>query len=179
MPNYNRDTGIAYGVIAGNSLDPDVLNDLMYGADAVDETYEAAAREVRAEAEAHLSEIRAIARENLREVGDDLDEAYDAEVERLLDCDPEDYVQVKLDELADNYQGEESNYSGELEGVKYEVSWLGGAIIVFITESPHTAAVRPCSPCVPGAGDLDSREPIGSGMVCYDVPADWRAKEYE
>lgn len=79
------------------------------------------------------------------------------------------------DEFSDYYEGEEENYTLEIEGMKLGLSWLGGAPLVWVFESPHTTHVRPCSPCVPGAGDLNSPDP--DGMVCYTLPPEWFGTE--
>lgn len=77
----------------------------------------------------------------------------------------------------DAYQPDEPIHEGSFmlgdgNWVKYRTSWLGGALNIFIFESPFTARTVACSPCVPNAGDLDN---VGKGdYLCYDVPPDWR-----
>ena len=47
---------------------------------------------------------------------------------------------------------------------------LGGAPIVFSYDGPVTHVAAYCSPCVPGAADLNS----GPGdIACHGVPEDW------
>jgi hypothetical protein len=60
----------------------------------------------------------------------------------------------------------------EYEGVTVSVTTLGGAPLVFIMESPVIVKARPCSPCVPNAGDLDNLDP-DYGIECYGLPEDW------
>ena len=60
------------------------------------------------------------------------------------------------------------------EGLKLGLSYLGGAPLVWVFESPYTSGCRPCSPCCPGAGDLDSKDE--DGMVAYDLPPEWYYK---
>ena len=69
------------------------------------------------------------------------------------------------------YSAEEECYEAEVDGMKLGLSWLGGAPFVWVYESPHTTHARECSPCVPHAGDLDSKDP--GGFECYDLPVDW------
>ena len=108
MRNVNTTTGIPFGVISSNSLNPEVVDQLLYGP------------------QAHTDE-------------------------------EEDY-------------SDEPYAEGVLEGVAYATCWLGGALNFFILKSPHLADAAPCSPCVPGAGNLDE---VGH-FECYDVPKTWR-----
>lgn len=80
------------------------------------------------------------------------------------------------DALYFDYQCDEPIVTGEYEGVRYRSSWMGGALCFFIFASPRTGEYRICSPCVPGAGDLNSPYEGGGGSVvtCYDIPTDWR-----
>lgn len=81
-----------------------------------------------------------------------------------------------LEEAQESWQFEEEQYTLETDGMKLELSYLGGAPLVFVIESPHTSKARQCSPCVPNAGDLDNKDEE-RGYLCYDVPADWYETE--
>jgi hypothetical protein len=61
----------------------------------------------------------------------------------------------------------------EYEGATVAVTTLGGAPLVYIIESPVIVKARPCSPCVPNAGDLDNLDPE-YGIECYGLPDDWK-----
>ena len=74
-------------------------------------------------------------------------------------------------EFWDGYEADEECYELEADGMRLELSYLGGAAIVFVLESPHIGQARECSPCVPNAGDLDNRE--RGGFDCYSLPAEW------
>ena len=74
-------------------------------------------------------------------------------------------------EFWDMYQGEEEEYSLETDGMNLAISYLGGAALVWVFQSPHTTTARECSPCVPNAGDLDSQE--SGGFECYTLPKEW------
>jgi len=81
-----------------------------------------------------------------------------------------------LQDAMENWHIEEENFRLEKDGMKLELSYLGGAALVFVIESPHTSRARQCSPCVPNAGDLDNKDEE-RGYLCYDVPADWYETE--
>ena len=88
--------------------------------------------------------------------------------EPLTDEDRETHTQ----EFNDAYQPDEPIHEGEYEGVKYRTSWLGGALNVWVFESPHiTQLARQASPCVPGAAILDT---LDGNVTGYDVPPSWR-----
>lgn len=144
MPNYNPDTGIPYGTIYLHHLDSDVANDLFYKGENISEKN--ALEELRAEVNCAV------------EAGEIDEDDFDAE----------------LDHRAENLHIEEPTIEGECEGVKYMISWLGGAPLLWVFSSPYTGAYAQCSPCVPGAGDLET--PDEYGVICYDVPPDWRSE---
>ena len=85
------------------------------------------------------------------------------------------YLEEFPEETINNYENDEPYIEGEMDGVKYSTSWMGGALCFFILESPHQTTCALCSPCVPNAGDLNN---IGDDYttVSYDVPKDWRLK---
>lgn len=207
MPNYNPDTGIRYGVIACNSLDDDLVQELFCGSQAKDLSYEQAQAECRNELESECKDIESDCFDEalctLRErgindpTGTALDElhsaAIDAAYERLGFDDRDEYIESKFESSMQDCHIEEPTIEGEYEGVKYHISWLGGAPILYVFEGPLGSAERLCSPCVPGAADLDSgfmyREAEDGGYVyqteevlpgenlCYCVPRDWLRKE--
>lgn len=145
--NVHPKTGIAYGYISANALDNDLVHELMSGHRAKDLTYEQALDEYMEQQKADW----------LEREGSMADFDWDG----------------TEDEFVYSYEiPDEPIIEGELDGVKYRTSWLGGALHFWIFESPHTDFFQPCSPCVPGAADLDS--PSKNGIEGYDVPADWR-----
>lgn len=157
MPNANPTTGIPYGTIYLHHLDPDLAQDLYfnYGEDisykeAVEEMRAQIAREMRDEEENGECPTR-----SLDDFNDELDERVEARIEGI-------YIN-------------EPTIEGEYEGVKYMISWLGGAPLLWVFYSPYTGSYARCSPCVPGAGDLET--PDEFGIQCYDVPPDWRRKD--
>lgn len=155
IANTNPETGIRYGVIAINNLDPDVVDELWYGGGAVDLSYQAAMEELDAE----------IGWEAARLI----------ETGELQAEDRDWYVDRETDKHRDDIQIDEPTIEGTYEGVKYQISWLGGAPLLFVFESPVISRARPCSPCVPNGGDLDNL--CEDGVECYGVPDDWRRTE--
>lgn len=151
--NTNPETGIAYGYISANYLDPDVVDELLMGSGCTEfknlsyDTY----------MEECLSDYR---REN---------------EERLDAMDPDDraeQLELAEQEFADAFEDGELVVEGVKEDVHYASSWLGGALNFFIFQSPHrTDCGGRASPCVPGAGILDHHD---GDVHCYDVPPDWR-----
>jgi hypothetical protein len=179
--NHNPDTGIAYGYISANALDPDIVNDLQMSGDDV------YFKDVLEEAQRELAREPDIQKEALadaeRSAFSDEDDEFDTTLA---------YIKANWEgsqweqEFNDSYQPDEPIHEGVKYvnagyptascAVKYRTSWLGGALNVFITESPYiTETAVECSLCVPGAGNLDQ---VGEGSYrCYDVPPEWRWKE--
>lgn len=152
-PNVNANTNIPYGYISSQALDPEIVDDLIYGFQARDRSFEAWCDEVTKEATTAAREVDPLMSDN------DLDEFV------------EDYVEKAQEE----YFNPEPLIEGEYKGVCYATSWLGGALNFFIFESPVTTdKARKASPCVTGAAILDTLDGDEFG---YDVPADWRWKE--
>jgi hypothetical protein len=163
MQNTNTQTGIRYGVLSGNNV-PDLLDDIIANGDNL--TYNAWKEELAEKIKGAVA----------RAIGD-----YTRHAERVAKrIDYAEIVESLLDNgLADEYEAEEEEYEYEydtpLGKVKLQVGWLGGAPLLWVVESPYCANCKGCSPCVPGAGDLDSP---GGNVECYclppdDMPEDW------
>ena len=153
--NTNSKTGIRFGVIAVNDLNSDVVEDLWYGYGAVDLSYQAAMEELDAE------------------IGWEADRLI--ETGELQAEDRDWYVDRETDKRRDDIQIDEPTIEGTYEGVQYQISWLGGAPLLWVLESPVISKAQPCSPCVPNGGDLDNL--CEDGVECYGVPDDWRRTE--
>lgn len=180
--NINPETGIRYGYISAQSIHPVVLDTIMYSV-GKDLTYEAAKLEAKAEVEREADQIEEEARIAIaerggytdREAEDALEEEIELAYNRLGYDDQEDFIDSKLSRAMDHIYIEEPIIEFEYKGVKGRTSWLGGALNLWIFESPHTNTFALCSPCVPNACNLDQPEP--DGYVGYDVPPHWRVKE--
>lgn len=61
------------------------------------------------------------------------------------------------------------------DGLICEYSFNSSMNILFIFKSPRIVACRFCSPCVPGAGDLDNPDP--NGVQTYALPEAFLAKD--
>ena len=163
MPTANIHplTGIRYGAINGNSLDPDVLcalydraSEIVFNAYRLDEMKKFANEQDYD----YIADIQA------DDLFNSLTDAFGYQFESFI---------CSIDE---NYEYQEPQAEFEYEGINVVFSYLGGAPLVIVTESPYIAIANLCSPCLPNAGDLDSKNP--DGEECYDVPAEWyRSKE--
>lgn len=126
MPNYDEKTGIRYGVISPHSINQDALNDIY--TNGTDPQYEEAKKEL-------LTKIE--------EFCDDNAIPFD----RVKD--------VLIDEWNDNYQSDGSGVMDYSDN-EYDLHVSGDNFGIFVMKSPYYTYCRGCSPCAPGAGDLDS-----------------------
>lgn len=157
MVNCNEETGIPYGIISSNEMSQYVVDDLMY-------TYGTNVSDQEALKEARLEFLQ----DNLSQ--EDFDELPESEYEEKLE-------ELGWDDhnLWDSYQTDEPYIYGEHEGVKYETSWLGGALNFVIISSPYiTNKANKGSPCVPNMGVLDT---LNGTYRAYNVPNSWREQE--
>lgn len=190
----NNDSKYAYGVISSQSLHTDQVDHLLYttGSDIT---------ALQAEVERLVSLCRdndiVLPESALKTLPGGL---YGSEE---TECMIEDYnctidALVMILEEADVSIPEEDLFFdepitvGTCEGVTYQTCWLGGALHFFILRSPVVQKVKTCSPCFPGAGDLDNIKSLPveaspelegdftvgyvpyADCTAYAVPADWR-----
>ena len=81
---------------------------------------------------------------------------------------------AELERFGDFFQCEEPCADVEFRGIHLHVSYLGGAPIIFSYDGPTQKVASYCSPCVPGAADLDS----GKGeLECHGIPSSWLYSE--
>lgn len=180
MTNTNPDTGVRYGTIYLNNLDGDVANDLWMNGD--DLSYEEAYEELKAEIERDADNVEDEVRIGITEADPSLD-GNEAWFERrcedawnTLGYDSrDDYVETRLERESEQIYIDEPTIAGECGGVKYEISHLGGAALLWVLNSPIISKARLCSPCCPNAADLDSLD--DDGYECYGIPDDWRNQE--
>ena len=147
--NINPDTGVRYGVISTRNIDQDVLDTILQN--GTDLSYAEAEEETRRDVEADVRAGRGI-------LLDDVDMEVQARMENYQSDEP--VVRYTLTDDA-----------GQTT-LEVQTTWLGGAQLLWVFKSPYRTKARLCSPCVPGAGDLDNPDP--EGVECYDVPPDWR-----
>jgi hypothetical protein len=143
--NVNRETGIHYGVISQNSVNLDVLSDVqMEGADYGKPTCPECGAEI-----GHSSDVEPDAEWN----------------------DGKDYACATCKECywSDSVFSEEMlGWSHESDGYKL-TDCLDTD--VFVLESPYFTHAQFCSPCVPGAGNLDN--PCEDGPKTYCLGPEW------
>lgn len=182
MTNVNPSTGIRYGVIAGASLDDDLLNNLF--TNGRDLSYEEALAQIRGEVSEEADGIE-------EQVCDDYPEMQDDDLMLRIEAvwvgmgyhGRSDYIDAEVEKRAEYIQIDEPHIEGEHDGVTYQITWLGGAPLVWILEGPTGLANRLCSPCVPNAADLDGgfvpeeqTDRESDGYFCYVVPREWLAE---
>lgn len=186
--------GVRYSVFSFNDLADWCNEDLWYGSQARDLSYEHALQELRAEAHSKFDDLLEQAEIAAAEVDSGMS---DAEREKFVESwfvehevltDREDFVGYFVERNADNIQIDEPTVEGTLDGIEYRISWLGGAPLLWIIKGLPGTGEQLCSPCVPGAVDggggflLDSEnaefngqpdfEPT-RGYRCHCPPRDW------
>ena len=179
LTNIDNATGIRYSVFALNYLNPDVADELWYGPQAKNLTEIEVEKEVRAEveadAEAIVEEVMiGIAETDYANLNNEafVEARIDAAFERLGYDSKEDYIEYRVEREMENAQIDEPTIEGEYEGVQYGISWLGGAPLLIVVQSPYTMRGNLCSPCLPGAVDGDSPNP--QGYEGYGIPDSWK-----
>lgn len=88
---------------------------------------------------------------------------------------PEEMQEDFFAEYSDADMGEDRYSWTDDDGNQFGLSSLGGAPLLWVFFSSETAFVRPCSPCIPNAGDLNN--PSEFGMECYAVPKEWHDED--
>lgn len=200
MNNVNPETGVRFGYIATNLLNPDLVHELLY-VHGTDQTYKAAYDEAKAgyikefndameEAETAATETDHGMCEADREsfISKHMKDNHDIDNEEY---DAEGWAEFKLEQFSDTYSADEPITTGEHEGVTYQTSWMGGALNLWIFKGPEGFCRNLCSICVPNAANLDQGflldEEAGTEdephpdiddypYPCYVVPRDWLAE---
>ena len=143
-PNFNENVGLAFTYFSCNNLDPEVVNELQQKGEDLNYSY--------ALMDASFKAATAVKNGCF----DSYDEAYEQELAALEDW--EDFEPVHI---------------GEHEGVFYLTSWLGGALLLCVMDSPLRGRFAKCSPCLPGALDGDTP----GDQEGFDIPENWKRKE--
>lgn len=175
--NMNLETGIRYGMLSFNSLNPDME----------DEFYNLPNPSIDASFKDYLEDLAIEYFRSGKLTAADFDLEPDVDLDTfketvyLSDLDTLQGILESIDPWVSEsfYDGLESSLvgcEGIIDGVTVRITELGGALMLWIFDSPHTTKARLCSPCVPNAGDLDSLDPE-NGYETYTVPSDWLAKE--
>ena len=130
MPNYDEKTGIYYGVISPNSICQETLNDLIDR--SVDTVYE----------------------ESKKEVIDHINGLFEEIGVRDNDKDYETIREMMITTFNENYENDNHGY--EYEDKEYTLHICDDNFGIFVIKSPYYTFTKQCSPCAPGAGDLDN-----------------------
>jgi hypothetical protein len=201
IPNTNETTGIPYGLISARSV-PYLYEDIT--THGVNETYDARREEVRDAIEEICADFDSdevpagTDQERVDAVADCFNhtlvrrihvssreaEAMTSGFIELLDTasmtfDITEVVEALMQILDDSeffaMDDVDCRYTYKTDGVSYITGSLGGAALIWVTESPFVTYCAKCSPCVTGAGDLDSpREASEWGSFAYCLPSsDW------
>jgi len=160
MSNVNTETGVRFGVVSMQNLESWVYDIL--DSEGTDCTYRDARLDKKRELQAEAD-------------GKDFD----------CDEDRSSWIEEQLDQWGQEYEADEPvvelrRNEGTPEELHVRTTRLGGAQLLWVFRSPHLTTRPLCSPCVPGAVDLDGAEGAESTAGCgqgYDVPPDWRRKD--
>jgi hypothetical protein len=159
--NIDHATGIRYGVISQHTPNPDALQDIYSNGDNL--TYKAAVDDAKSRIAAALEPI-------LDDLGvlpyewHDTDKGRKAEtIAGIADSVWESVEQ----EFNDRYEEQEDTYQYEQDGYILQTSSLG----IYVIKSPYYTHAAFCSPCCPGAGNLDT--PRDGGVKTYALGPDW------
>jgi len=128
MSNYDEKTGIHYGVISPNSISSEALSDLCFGSNSTDPHYE----------------------EGKKELLDDLKQFCE---DHYLN-----FEQINTDSFEDQFNDHYENSDGQYdyEDTDYKMHISGDNFGIFVIKSPYYTYTKQCSPCAPGAGNLDN-----------------------
>jgi hypothetical protein len=128
MSNYDEKTGIHYGVISPNSICQETLSDLC--GKSTDTIYEESKTDF-------TDSLKNILNDNGFSIGQ-----IDEVLTPAIDC------------FNENYQNDNHGY--EYEDTEYTLHISDDNFGIFVIRSPFYTFTKQCSPCAPGAGDLDS-----------------------
>lgn len=143
-PNFNENEGTPFTYFSCNKLNSELVNELQQRGE--DMNYNSALMEASFNAERAVD----------GGIFEDYDEAYEEELSALED-----------------WEDLEPVHMGEHEGVFYVTSWLGGALLLCVMDSPLRGKFASCSPCLPGALDGDTP----GDQEGFDIPESWKRKD--
>jgi hypothetical protein len=151
--NINKETGIHYGVISQHTPSPEAVDDVYHGPHSRDLAYENWVEHVK----------KAVSSAVLEAVDHLMLSSRAEELAKHLSEEAEGW-----DWLGDSYNGDEADPLYEHDGYKI-VKCLDYDL--FVLKSPYYTHAQYCSPCVPGAGNLD--HPCKEGPKSYCLGHDW------
>jgi hypothetical protein len=132
MANFDEKTGIRYGVISPYSISSNCDYDLYEGPNSTDPYYERMRTEISLSVDNLMTDTDYV-------VSDDLKE----QIKDMI-----------LQEQSDDYE----NPDGQMDysDSEYDLHVSGDNFGIFVMRSPYYTYCRNCSPCAPGAGDLNN-----------------------
>ncbi|MCK9432962.1 MAG: hypothetical protein M0R00_08390 [Candidatus Omnitrophica bacterium] len=134
MPNFDEKTGIRYGVISPHSISSFALDDIYN--EGTDPQYESAKEDFENGLKSAIKEF-CDNNSNMR-----LDD-------RHIDID------AIMDQWNDHYESDGSGIMDYSDN-EYSLHVSGDNFGIFVMKSPYYTFCRGCSPCAPGAGDLNN-----------------------
>jgi hypothetical protein len=146
MANFNEELGIRYGVISPHSISSWSLDEIYQN--GTDPIYEELKNDLIDPIRKHLNNFGF-------SVGQ-IDEV--------------------IDPLIDNFnESYESDGSGIMDysDKEYDLHVSGDNFGIFVMKSPYYTWCKPCSPCAPGAGDLDNPADTHTFMIEGDKQVDY------
>lgn len=148
--NIDKETGIRYGVISPNSVMPEALDDIYSNGE--DMIYTEWKQE-------RFDEIESAIQSAIGDYVSDriLKQIVEGATDAAEDCIGEDYES--------DSDGAGYDYTGD--GYHIQTSSLG----LYVLKSPYVTRTWYCSPCCPGAGNLDS--PDVDGVLTYALGPEW------
>ena len=154
LSNVDSETKLRYGVIAQSSIMAEAVDDVYHGPHSKDLAYESWVSDIE---EKVKSAVRSELEDYLNER--QLKEVCEAGAEAVLDCN-----------ISDCYEGEcypHYEHDGYVIQKCLETD-------LFIIKSNYKTYAQFCSPCVPGACNLDAPlENKDDGNACYCLGHDW------
>jgi hypothetical protein len=173
VSNVNPETGIRYGVISAHSV-PWLQDEIITHGESI--TYRNYVSELQdriryapTQEDGNLSDVLEDYYLGDRAKDDILESAQEHEG-AWTEEDIEELTQSVLDAIS-CLEFDEEEYEYEDEESRFLLGFLGGGPMIWVLKSPVITNVRLCSPCAPGAGDLDS--PDDDGYACYAVSEEW------
>ncbi len=199
--NMDADTGIRYGVISQNSVMPESVDDIYHGSHSRDLAWEAGIEEAKQQImrcyeealyEDKKGELKKVLKNYVSErfIEDRLSELMDLFSEMVSDPpggkpnlpDVEHVWAVVEQDFSDNAGEHECSPLYEHDGYKI-TKCLDSDLMIL--KSPYFTYASFCSPCVPGACNLDSSLDVGeiddkraaelgiTSNKCYCLGGDW------
>ena len=132
MANFDEKTGIRYGVISPHSISSNCDYDLYEGPNSTDPYYEKMRTEISLSVDNLMTDTDYV-------VSDDLKEQI------------KDMILQEQSDIYENSDGQ-MDYSDS----EYDLHVSGDNFGIFVMRSPYYTYCRNCSPCAPGAGDLNA-----------------------